>query len=224
MAYVLGFIYADGSMEDASYIRGKYFRITSTDQEIILKIKGVINSSHKIVQYKSVFPNRKDRYLLRVGDKKMFFDLKELGLYPNKSKTIKFPEIPDDYLSNFILGYFDGDGCVLIERSRGALGSLVVKRLVTIFTSGSLCFLERLSEKIVGIIGCRRKVYKSHRAFQLKLSTKESVLLFRYMYNNLNSNSLFLTRKFNVFHDYLRLRPSRIDNDGAIILNSLSAD
>ena len=39
MAYVLGFIAADGSLEDASYLRGKYLRICSSDIEIIEKIK-----------------------------------------------------------------------------------------------------------------------------------------------------------------------------------------
>lgn len=46
MAYVLGFITADGSLEDASYLRGKYLRICSSDMEILDKIKAVMDSEH----------------------------------------------------------------------------------------------------------------------------------------------------------------------------------
>ena len=53
MAYVLGFIAADGSLEDTSYLRGKYLRICSSDIEIIEKIKVAMASEHKIVTSKS---------------------------------------------------------------------------------------------------------------------------------------------------------------------------
>jgi hypothetical protein len=33
MAYILGFITADGSLENAAYLRGKYLRICSSDIE-----------------------------------------------------------------------------------------------------------------------------------------------------------------------------------------------
>ena len=52
MAYVLGFIAADGSLEDASYLRGKYLRICSSDINILEKIKAVMNSEHKIITIK----------------------------------------------------------------------------------------------------------------------------------------------------------------------------
>ena len=39
--------------------------------------------------------------------------LTRLGAFRNKSLTLEFPKyIEDKYMSSFILGYFDGDGCV----------------------------------------------------------------------------------------------------------------
>ena len=35
MAYVLGYIYADGNLDDSPYMRGKYIKITSTDLDSI---------------------------------------------------------------------------------------------------------------------------------------------------------------------------------------------
>lgn len=49
MAYVLGFIYADGSLEDAPYIRGKYLRISSTDLDRVECIRNAMASAHTIV-------------------------------------------------------------------------------------------------------------------------------------------------------------------------------
>jgi hypothetical protein len=39
MAYVLGYIYADGNLEYSPKIRGRYLRISSTDKNTIIKIK-----------------------------------------------------------------------------------------------------------------------------------------------------------------------------------------
>ena len=39
MAYVLGYIYADGSLDDSPYMGGKYIQITSTDEDSIQRIK-----------------------------------------------------------------------------------------------------------------------------------------------------------------------------------------
>ena len=39
MSYVLGFLYADGHLEDSPYIRGKYVRVINTDRDRIELIK-----------------------------------------------------------------------------------------------------------------------------------------------------------------------------------------
>ena len=35
-----------------------------------------------------------------------------MGGHPNKHATIKFPEVPKEFLFDFIRGFFDGDGSV----------------------------------------------------------------------------------------------------------------
>jgi hypothetical protein len=39
MAYVLRYLYADGGLEDASYMRGRYVRVTSIHKSTIEKNK-----------------------------------------------------------------------------------------------------------------------------------------------------------------------------------------
>lgn len=211
MAYVLGYFYADGSLEDASYLRGKYVRVTSIEKYSILRIKRWLNSHHTIAKLKPSWPNGKPRYLLRMGDHHLYHALTKLGLYPNKSLTIKFPEIPKKYLGDFLRGYLDGDGCVYLYLSRGKHKSIIVKKLSVIFTSGSKVFLRRLSKILRPQIGTKKeKVYKGQRAFQLRLNTRDSVNLFKLLYKGAVPGEFF-RRKFNVFAQYFRLRPSRMD-------------
>ncbi len=53
MAYVLGYWYADGSMEFSPHIRGKYIRVTSTDKDRIIAIKRLLKSGHRIIKEKN---------------------------------------------------------------------------------------------------------------------------------------------------------------------------
>ena len=39
-------------------------------------------------------------------------DLKALGCVPAKTFKLKFPNLPKQYISHFVRGYFDGDGCI----------------------------------------------------------------------------------------------------------------
>jgi len=196
MAYVLGYIYADGSLEDAYYLRGKYLRISSTDKELIDFVKWIMDSEHKIVVTRFNDPRRKVHYLLRIGSHKIYDNLTDLGVFPNKSLTMEFPKIAAEFLPHFIRGYFDGDGYVGIEKERKAL-----KRLRVIFVSGSLDFLTSLADKMNQSLGLKIiKVYNGWRAYRLSYSTNDSVKIFKYIYKD--AEGAFLKRKFAVFKKF----------------------
>ena len=136
MAYVLGYLYADGSLENARYLRGKYLRLTSTDKELVDSTRNALNSKHTIVIIPPDSPNRKIRYFLRIGSHKIYDDLVALGLFAkNKSLTMQFPKITPEFLPHFVRGYFDGDGHVGVVKNKKAL-----KRMLVVFVSGSQDF------------------------------------------------------------------------------------
>ncbi len=217
MAYVLGFLYADGNITDSKISRTQYVSFDSVDKEILEKIRIVLSSNHKIQvkpakilthfngNYKSSIG-----YRLRIGSREMFADLINLGVTPRKSLTITFPkDILVDYTNHFIRGYFDGDGCVHIIRGNGKYGQRILKGLKVIFTSGSKIFLQELQKKLKGIGIENGRIYFSSRAYSLKYPTTESVKLFKFLYNN---SSFYLKRKFDTFIEYFRLRPSRFNS------------
>lgn len=215
MAYVLGYLYADGSMEDASYLRGKYVRVSSVERNNIVKIRKWIGSEHTIVPQKSLHKNGRTGYLLRIGSHAIYNDLLKLGLYPNKSLTITLPNIPKEYFEHFVRGYFDGDGCVRLATHRG-----ILKKLSTVFTCGSRIFLEKLAIKIHKYIDTdQTNIYNGHRSFMLSYSSSDSVRLFKFMYHGARKD-VFLKRKFDRYKEYFSLRPARVDKEVKSILES----
>jgi hypothetical protein len=216
MAYVLGYIYADGSLEDAFYIRGKYIRITSTDYDRIESIRTLMKSWHTIVLEKQR-KRGKQRFLLRIGNGKLFDALIQIGVTPQKSFTMLFPSVPRRYFGAFVRGYFDGDGCAHVDVIHGR-----PKRLLTIFTSGSKKFLESLHgrlQKDIGLIG--NGLYKhgsSIGTYQLRYSTRDSLKLFMLIYPRGLNKKLHLSRKYDIFMKYLKLR-SLSRNDIPLVLN-----
>ncbi len=209
MAYVLGYIYSDGAIEDVrKSSRTCYIAITSVDYDILYKIRKSLSSNHNLYVKKqrvNIFPgNRrylcKQGYILRIGSKSMFEDLVNLGLTPRKSLTLKFPEVPIELLRYFIRGYFDGDGCVMVSISKGKR----MPSITTVFTCGSLEFLEELNYLLTKITTSRHKnIIHGHHAYQLSYRKYDSLKILNFMYKNLDE-APFLDRKYDKYQKYLQ--------------------
>lgn len=211
MAYVLGFWFADGSIENAPKMRGKYIRVTNTDRHIISEIKKALDSDHTIVVDERI--GVKTRYLLRIGNKTLFKKIKALGVKERKSLTMEFPKVPKKYFSSFIRGYFDGDGCVHLERD----GEGKIKRLTVIFTSGSVGFLKRIQSNFHKRVGTSntnkiRLTKGKGSAYQIRYSTHDSLKVFKLMYLSEENKSLYLRRKYDIFTQYLKEKDLQMEN------------
>lgn len=202
MAYVLGFIFADGAIEDVQKSsRTCYLSIGLAEKDLdhLEKIRDVMGSNHKF--YKRIHPDTQwnnQRYLsntvytLRIGSKLLYNELLLLGVTPRKSLTITFPTVPKRFLSFFIRGYFDGDGCVYLIRK---------KYPKIVFTSGSIEFLKGLSVILVNNLKIPEgKIYVQQRypnntVYKLVYNNHLSRTIFDFMYTDLNS-SPYLERKY----------------------------
>ena len=117
-AYWLGFLYADGCItrfyrNDKLKSMSLELTLQDDDCDHLIKFKEALESNvpiqHRIIsnKYKS------DRIVINCTS--MCRDLIKLGCTPTKSLTLEFPSsdiVPDEYLIDFIRGYFDGDGGV----------------------------------------------------------------------------------------------------------------
>lgn len=207
MAYLLGYIYSDGTIEDVrKSSRTCYLAITSVDYDILYKIREALSSNHNLYinkQRVTIFPgNRKylckQSYTLRIGSKSLFDDLVKLGLTPRKSLTLKFPKIPINFLKYFVRGYFDGDGSVMVSTAKGRKMSSIT----TTFTCGSSIFLEDLGYSLNKFATSRIKnIFRNPHAYQLNYKKWDSLKVLDFIYSNLNK-APFLARKYNIYKLY----------------------
>lgn len=204
MAYVLGYIFADGSVFKNP--RGsEYLEMSSTDKELIILIKSLMRAGHKIGIYPQKNSKWKTKYKLQIGNQHMMDRLHDLGIIPRKSLVIKFPDVPKRFLGDFVRGYFDGDGSVNLGRYWRKDRQKWKLQFDTRFTSGSEDFLKDL----FAILGAHLKggyLYKKSldSGFELVFARQDSLNLFKFMYGD-RLEDLYLERKYKVFQEAIKL-------------------
>ena len=201
MAYILGFFAADGTM--IANNRGAYFiEFHVTDKDIILKIRKVLGSNHKISIRDRGVKEWKLGYRLQIGSKEMFNDLSLLGFKPNKSKKMEMPEIPTDLVRDFVRGYFDGDGCVYFKKHFRKDRNKYSWVFTTRFTCGTRSFLESLHNLLDSYV-TGGYITNKQRGYELVFSKHDSLALYKLMYHT-GCQSLYLNRKYRLFNKAIK--------------------
>jgi hypothetical protein len=202
MAYVLGFIVADGTLIHPEG-RGYYTEITSTDRDILYRIRDAFESDLSIGEYQARDFRCRRRYRLQIGSKEIFQDLEKLGLTPNKSLTVRLPPVPSEYFDSFLRGYFDGDGCVNVCTYKKTGRSYRSTVITCSFTSGSRLLLKDIKDELLefGIVRGGSSYYSG--AYRLLFSILDSRRLYEYMYRDI-VDGLFLPRKKAIFDSYFK--------------------
>ncbi len=188
MAYILGFIAADGALIKNK--RGANFlEIEITDKELLKSIRKILGSNHKIsTRHRS----SKLSYRLQIGSKAIYNDLFKLGIKPKKSLTIKLPKTPNNYFNHFLRGYFDGDGNVIFGKYQNSV------RFMTRFTSGSRSILLEISKKLHKMIQTNGLLTYYSNAWRLNYGRKDSKNIYGFMYKN-SEGLLYLKRKHRIY-------------------------
>lgn len=132
---------------------------------------------------------------MQIGSKEWYSDLTLLGFTPSKSKTLTLPPIPDVLFGHFVRGYFDGDGCVYFSMVKRSDDSQLRWMLLTLFTSGSLSFLQKLHNQLKAGAIRKGSITRKERGFELRFSRGDSLALWRLMYDTAQVSNLYLPRK-----------------------------
>ncbi len=113
MAYVLGFLFADGSISKLGLI----IDVTRSDESVLHFIKNELCSPTAIKHYHYEGSSTNPYSRLCVNSTLIVESVRKLGLLPGKTfRDDPLPEMPDDCYGHFIRGYFDGDGSVFISK------------------------------------------------------------------------------------------------------------
>ncbi|MES2087889.1 MAG: LAGLIDADG family homing endonuclease [Patescibacteria group bacterium] len=205
MAYVSGFFAADGYIT-VNRRGGQFWCIDIVDKKLLERIKTEIAADHKI----SIRKRHQDKYTsyrLQIGSIEMCDDLRSLGFNERKTKSLAVPNVPRKHFSDFVRGYFDGDGHVWMGVSNRERKKTHVV-IQTVFTSCSKIFLQRLSKKLeFGKMSKGRVSKGAGDYYRLTYSVSDSLKLYDFMYNSrILENKLFLQRKKSVFEKFKSLR------------------
>lgn len=193
MAYILGLIITDGCISDTGVIS-----LCINDKELLEKVKKVLQSEHKITPSK----HQKGLYYFHFAREKLATDLAKLGVFPRKSLTVRFPDVPKEYMADFIRGVFDGDGSVILNRKTKN------SPLITRFFSGSNKFINGIEIKLQEFGMPKRTLYqqktKNGLYHTIVYGHADSIKLFNILYKNVQ-NRLFLERKYRKFLEGINL-------------------
>lgn len=188
MAYILGYIFADGNVAwkpEKSY-RALTITAAAKDVNHLEKIRIILESTKNLL-----YSDSTNSYRLIVNSKKLCEDLMKLGVIPRKSLVVEFPDIPKEYVCHFIRGVIDGDGCIRYnDRKRSPYFEISI-------ASGSYKFLEKMVEIIKQNIGVSSKITNvKNNTFIIRYSCKRGLKLAEWIYYNQN---LCLERKLKQY-------------------------
>ena len=200
-AYWLGFIYADGCIEEKKKSNGKVsameltISLAEVDRGHLEKFLKSIESNSPIRSKKAtcngkVFPACR----CAVCCTELCRDLIKLGVVPNKSLILKFPteeQVPKYLLKHFIRGYVDGDGTVRISKRNQPCLSMC----------GTLEFLEgvRQATNWENKIG----IDKRNGLHRLELGCSKAKKQLDFLYSEAN---IYLDRKYEKYLEICRLK------------------
>lgn len=192
MAWVLGLIFSDGTLKKTR----PYFRIYQKEPEVLNKIKTLMKCNVKLIHrkknsYKGVVSG--DLFTLQIYNQKSYDDLLKLGLKPDKSLDIEFPQMPPEYVRHFIRGCWDGDGSVYIERERGKIRASYI--------SGSFNFIKGMLYELEKAGLPKRTIYttkRKNKSYYFRFHGSQCEKLYHYLYDNVPREQ-YLEIKHDIF-------------------------
>lgn len=191
MAYILGFITADGNIIKSRYSHYLQFCLQKRDVDIINKMRKILAPKNKFSYYKP-----KNTLQFKVGSTTIYQDLLKLGVTPNKTFSIKPPKIPEKFVRHYLRGFFDGDGCISIFKREDSTKSFPSVRIM-----GNIAMINYLRKIFNNLTKSKLKVYRTTSKYgnivgNLNYTCKNAVKILDFLYKNSN---IYLDRKYKKY-------------------------
>lgn len=213
-AYWLGFIFADGWIHKGHGRNGSTnyelgIELSVTDREHLVKFANAIGmDSNKIKErvrkgnwikpsqdedLAGNFSGSHETSVLRAYSKDMYYDLIENNVIENKTNFDIFPNVEDSLYRDFLRGYFDGDGSIYLEGSKGN-GQCHI-------TCASEDILNNIKERLMDFKINTGNIYKEHNTkYRLYVNKKEDVKNFLdFLYKDAD---IYLDRKYQAYKEH----------------------
>lgn len=196
MAYILGFICADGFIYNDGYKnKGKLgISIHLQDKELLIKIAECLSLDDSIVK------KRKNTKLceMSIYNLEIYHDLIALGVMESKSLKLEWINVPKEFRRDFIRGYFDGDGSITIQSTKNS--TYKKPTIQFLGTSNFLNGIAKVFEEELNIPFKNPENTKTNINC-LRYRTKQARTIMDYLYDDVN-NTLYLSRKKEKYDAY----------------------
>ncbi len=186
MAYLLGFILADGCVIQGTYkgySDALKFGVQLRDRDILETIRRELRSEHSI----SIVRNAAH---FCITSQKIVDDLKRLGISYRKSLRENVPNVPQQFIAHFIRGIVDGDGSLWLDD----------KNYPTLSVCGGKTTLSFISEHFFKKFGLHSALTKcsyleeaQNYLYQISYRCNSAQTLIEYLYRDAD---IFLNRKY----------------------------
>lgn len=174
MAWMLGYIWADGTVSHKKNDNRLGFKCTESDEPLIAAIHQDLGSTAPIIKRPSTLMRGgyvgKAQVGFRVSSVRLVARLVDLGIPPRKSFIDPPPpDVPSEFLPHFVRGAIDGDGTIC-RKGDGAFCIILV---------GSHRFIDHLAAAISTAAGVRvptiSKTTTSHRLSRIAWYSRSDV-------------------------------------------------
>lgn len=201
MAYILGFILADGCIIEGTYqgySDALKFGVQKRDTDILEKIKKELSSEHKISLCKNA-----NHFC--ITNQTIVNDLKKLGIIYRKSLHENIPNVPKKYVKDFIRGIIDGDGSIHFDKRKYPTISVCGGEKTITFIQNHFLSKFKLYSKISKV----KKNENYQFVFYITYRANSAKTLIDYLYNG---SKLSLKRKFELAQKSLKIKIKKRKN------------
>lgn len=198
-AYTLGFLYADGNVSKEKY--NIQLSLQEGDKHILESISKDMETNTPLVyrNLKKYNNNQQNQYSISLHSKKMHQDLCKLGVVPNKTHGIEYPNfLPEDLHRHFIRGMMDGDGCI-----HPPYGNYNKIKTVDICGTYKFCMgLKQIIEEKLNIHCSVIKTSPDVKRTTYKTTVSGGIQVSKFLDWIYSDANLYLYRKYDIYQKY----------------------
>jgi intein/homing endonuclease len=202
-AYITGILHSDGCITK----RNNQVRIKLCDLDLLEEINKKIYKNRPTYSGGQSIPSHKKNSCIVISHPQIYTDVQKHGCCLDKTYNLKFPTtISEDLMSDYLRGFFDGDGCIYVNKKlkyRPATVKIIATR---VWCESLVSYLNTL--------GIQSTIYddKRHdnRVTGFTISNVSDILNFhRLIYKDIN-NQIFLKRKYDKYTEHFNFKTALI--------------
>lgn len=196
-AYILGLLYADGC--NHTLHNSITLVLQAEDIQVIERVKQELEYEGNIRFSAKDKPQYKDKYILCINDEYMSNQLNKIGMVNNKSLILEFPKcVPMNLINHFVRGYFDGDGCIYLNKEIRKTEICIVGTFDMVKRMHDIAVLMNCSCSI-----CHPKQSGESNTYTLRVNGYHNVKNFmNWMYDNAD---IKMERKYNKYLEVVEM-------------------